>query len=165
MRPSSAELCDSASMNIKYLLMIIAFSWSLTTIAEEAKIYAETTFTVGTETVLESGSPNNNFMVVFEDDGNAGYLYGLDRKREGSPILDVLFIYTVANVTDKHMSSEAQIVWSGDGIKALLMINGYPHAAFDFEAKRGYCRANFPPPDTKWTKYSHEWSDDVLSLF
>lgn len=133
--------------------------------AEEAMIYAETQFTVGAETVLESGSPKNNFMVVFEDDGDTGYLYGLDRSREENPILDALHIYNVANVTDKHLPSEAQIVWSGDGNKALLLINDYPHAAFDFDAKRGYCRTNFPPPDTKWTQYNHEWSDDVLSLF
>lgn len=133
--------------------------------ADEAMIYAETKFTVGTETVLESGSPRNSFMVVFEDDGDTGYLYGLDISREGNPILDALHIYNVTNVTDKHLPSEVKIVWSGDGNKALLLINDYPHAAFDFEAKRGYCRTNFPPPDKNWTKYSHEWSDDVLSLF
>ncbi|WP_432210071.1 DUF2251 domain-containing protein [Marinobacter alkaliphilus] len=133
--------------------------------ADEAMIYAETDFTVGEETILESGSPENSFMVVFEDDGDTGYLYGLDRSREGNPILDALHIYNVANVTDKHLPSKAQIVWSGDGNKSLLLINGYPHAAFDFAAKRGYCRTNFPPPDKKWTKYSHEWSDEVLELF
>ncbi|WP_444890130.1 DUF2251 domain-containing protein [Microbulbifer sp. DLAB2-AA] len=133
--------------------------------ADEAMIYAETEFTVGVETTLESGSPKNSYMVVFEDDGDTGYLYGLDRSRDDNPVLDALHIYNVANVTDKHLPSEAQIVWSGDGNKALLLINGYPHAAFDFLAQRGYCRTNFPQPDTKWTKHSHEWSDDVLTLF
>lgn len=133
--------------------------------AEEAMIYAETEFTVGAETTLESGSPKNKFMVIFEDDGDTGYLYGLDRGQEGNPILDALQIYNVVNVTDKHLPSQAQIVWSADGNKALFLINDYPHAAFDFIARRAYCRTNFPPPDKKWTKYSHEWSDDVLSLF
>lgn len=133
--------------------------------ADEAMIYAETQFTVGAETVLESGSPENSFMVVFEDDGDTGYFYGLDSSRDGNPILDALHIYNVANVTDKHLPSNVQIVWSGDGNKSLLLINGYPHAAFNFVAKRGYCRTNFPPPDKKWTQYSHEWSDGVLELF
>ena len=132
---------------------------------EEAMIYAEAEFSVGVDTILESASPKNSYMVVFEDDGDTGYFYGLDRSREENPILDALHIYNSANVTDKHLPSEAQIVWSGDGNKALLLINSYPHAAFDFAAKRGYCRTNFPPPDTKWTKYSHEWSDEVLTLF
>lgn len=133
--------------------------------ADEAMIYAETEFTVGAKTVLESGSPENGFMVVFEDDGDTGYLYGLDRSRDGNPILDALHIYNVANVTDKHLPPNVQIVWSSDGNKSLLLINGYPHAAFDFVAKRGYCRTNFPPPDKKWTQYSHEWRDEVLELF
>ncbi|AZQ10051.1 hypothetical protein STH12_00915 [Shewanella khirikhana] len=50
--------------------------------ADEAMIYAETEFTVGVETVLESGSPKNSYMVVFEDDGDTGYLYGLDTGRD-----------------------------------------------------------------------------------
>lgn len=133
--------------------------------ADEAMIYAETEFTVGAETVLESGSPENSFMVVFEDDGDTGYLYGLDRSRDGNPILDALHIYNVANVTDKHLPSNVKIVWSSDGNKSLLLINGYPHAAFDFVAKRAYCRTSFPPPNKKWTQYSHEWSDEVLELF
>jgi len=133
--------------------------------ADEAMIYAEAEYTVGTETTLESASPKNNYLVVFEDDGETGYFYGLDTLREGNPILDALHIYNVANVTDKDNPSVAQIVWSGDGGKALLLINDYPHAAFDFAAKRGYCRTNFPPPDTSWTEHGHEWNDEVLSLF
>lgn len=86
--------------------------------AEEAMINADTKFAVGTETVLESGSLKNSLMVVFEDDGDTGYLYGLDRSREGNPILDALHIFNVANVTDKQLPSEAQIVWSGDGKKS-----------------------------------------------
>ncbi|MBZ4306983.1 DUF2251 domain-containing protein, partial [Mycobacterium tuberculosis] len=25
-------------------------------------------------------------------------------------------------------------------------INGYPHGAFDFVGKNGYCRSGYPPP-------------------
>jgi len=152
-------------MKIKYLVSLFALLWSLNILANEAMIYAETKYSVGTETVLESASPKNAFMVVFEDDGTTGYFYGLDRDIKENPILDALHIYNSDNVTDKHLPSVAQIVWSGDGNKALLLINDYPHAAFDFEAKRGYCRNNFPPPNKKWTKHSREWTDDVLSLF
>ncbi|WP_238871902.1 DUF2251 domain-containing protein [Halopseudomonas maritima] len=133
--------------------------------ADESMIYAETQFSVGTETVLESRSPVNSFAVVFEDDGSTGYFYGLDVNQEGNPILDALHIYNVDNISDKHLPSEAQIVWSGDGNKSLLLINGYPHAAFNFLNQRGYCRTNFPPPDERWTQHSHEWADEVLALF
>ncbi len=59
------------------------------------------------------------------------------------------------------------ILWSGDGIKCALLINAYPHAAFDFEAKRGYCRTNFPNfPKTSagcWDSSDHHWSDEAIA--
>ena len=132
---------------------------------EEAMIYAEAEFHAGTETLLESNSPHTSYAVVFEDNGETAYLYGLDNSLEDNRILEAVHIYNVSDVTDRHLESIAQIVWSADGNAALLLINEYPHAAFDFVGKRAYCRTNFPPPDTNWTKYDHEWSDDVLELF
>ena len=152
-------------MTVRILIRIIICLWGVRAMAGEAMIYAETEFTVGAETTLESASPENNFMVVFEDDGATGYLYGLDTGRSGNPILDALHIYNVQNVTDKNIPSKAQIVWSGDGLKALLLINGYAHAVFNFEARRAYCRTNFPPPDKKWTQFDHAWDEGVLKLF
>src|SRR5690606_36714734 len=106
------------NMHIRHLVLAVTISWSLFAMADEAMIYAETQFTVGAETVLESGSPENSFMVVFEDDGDTGYFYGLDRSRDGNLILDALHIYNVANVTDMHLPSNVQIVRSGDGNKS-----------------------------------------------
>ena len=128
-------------------------------------IEAEETFNPGKEIVLQSPSPTAHYAVVFEDDGDTGYFYGLDHSREGNPIVDAMHIYNVASVVDKEKPSLAEIGWSQDGLKAALLINGYPHAVFDFSAKRGYCRTNFPPPDSKWTSFSHEWSDSALDLF
>ncbi len=79
--------------------------------------------------------------------------------------MDALHIYNVANVTDRAKPSVVQLVWSRDGLKAALLINRYPHAVFDFESRRGYCRTGFPPPDKIWTQHSHEWSDDAQELF
>jgi len=80
--------------------------------------------------------------------------------------VDALHIYNVTNVTDRHIPSTVQIVWSSDDLKALLLINRYPHAAFDFSTKRGYCRTGFPPPThTGWTQHSHEWDDKVVEMF
>jgi hypothetical protein len=126
---------------------------------------AEQTIKVGSKGVVESKSPSSNFAVVFEDDGDTGYLYGLDYTRKDQPILDAMSIYDVKNVADREKPSKFTIVWSSDGLKAALFVNGYPHAVFDFVAKHGYCRRNFPPPDKNWTSYSHEWSDTALELF
>ncbi len=130
----------------------------------KSAIYSSEEFQVGQHFVVECISPTTPYLVVFEDDGSTGYFYTIDTRLEQS-MLDALNIYNVENVTDKHIPSLVQIVWSGDGMKSLLMINNYPHAIFDFEAKRGYCRSNFPPPDTNWTEHSHEWDEDALSLF
>ncbi|HGF0631985.1 TPA: DUF2251 domain-containing protein, partial [Klebsiella pneumoniae] len=53
-----------------------------------------------------------------------------------------------------------------DSQKCVLLINGYPHAAFDFVGKNGYCRSGYPPPINKvWSVSGHEWSDSVDDFF
>jgi hypothetical protein len=93
------------------------------------------------------------------------YLYGLDPSREGNPIVDALHIYNAAQVTDRNRPSVVQLVWSADGLKAALLINGYPHAVIDFESRRGYCRTNFPPPAPGWTEHDHAWDDRAVEAF
>lgn len=131
----------------------------------EAMIYAEQEFTVGTQVVVQSNSPSTSFGVVFEEDKDVAYFYGLDNSTKGNPILDALHVYNVDSITDKDIPSKVSIVWSNDGKKSLLLINGNPRAAFDFVAKRGYCRTNFPPPSDNWSSEGHEWDDKVLELF
>jgi len=128
-------------------------------------IETEETFMVGQETFVPSESPTSQYGVVFEDEGDTGYFYGLDLSRETNQIVDALHIYNVASVVDKEKPSVAQIAWSDDGLKAALFINGFAHAVFDFADKRGYCRTNFPSADKKWSSYGHEWSDAALDLF
>lgn len=130
-----------------------------------ASITAETSFTVGTDVVLQGPSPSAQIGVVFEDDGETGYFYALDFGRKANPIVDALQIYNVRSVTDRHLPSQAQIVWSEDGLKAALLINRHPHAVFDFAARRGYCRSGFPTPDPNWTKFDHAWDDSTQELF
>ncbi len=46
-------------------------------------------------------------------------------------------------------------------------INGHPHAAFDFAAKRACCRTNFPnlpnTPSGCWGSSDHHWSDEAIA--
>lgn len=114
--------------------------------APSAGITVEQEITVGEPVVVDGPSPLTAFAVVFEDDGETGYFYGLDTSRKENPILDALHIYNVSNVTDRHIPSKVQIIWSADGLKSALLINRCPHAIFDFQSKRGYCRTGFPPP-------------------
>lgn len=124
------------------------------------------TLLVGEKYFNASDSQLTNYFVVFEDDGDTGYFYAMQRKDNGEqPILDAMLIYNVKDVVDKDTPSEIKIIWSKDGLKSVILINNYPQAIFDFDNKRGYCRSNFPPPDSNWSKFSHEWTDDALKLF
>jgi hypothetical protein len=122
---------------------------------------------VGQPIVVEGGSPTGRFMAVFEDDGEAGYLYALDMSAAGNSIQDVLHIYNVTQIADREIPSTVRIGWSSDNQKVVLLVNGYPHAVFDFENRQGYCRSGFPPisPSQEWSKEGHDWSDLAMRFF
>lgn len=128
-----------------------------------AQFVAEQTLTVGEPAVVEAHSPCSHYLVVFEDDGNSGYLYGLDTHRKDNPVVDALHIYDVAGWTG-HQRSQFRLGWSRDGLKAILTIDGHPHAIFDFESQCGYCRTGFPPIK-QWSARGHEWDDAAIDLF
>jgi hypothetical protein len=124
------------------------------------QVVAEQSIIVGSKSVVEGPSPSQPFGVVFEDDGETGYLYGLDFGSNDNPIVDALHIYNVVQVSDRQKPSQVQLVWSSDGLKAALLINRYPHAIFDFASRRGYCRTGFPPPSpTGFSKEGHAWDE------
>ena len=119
---------------------------------------------VGKPAAFEARSPDNRYSVVFEDDGDTGYLYALDyTDKEGNPIQEAMSIYDVKNVTDRDKPSEVVFVWTADSQQAALFINSYPHAVFDFAKKRGYCRRDFPKPG-KWGT-SFKWDDSAIEAF
>lgn len=123
------------------------------------------TLIVGTETVLESDAPDDSRGVVFEDDGETGYFYARDYSVPDQLFVDALHIYSVRGVTDREKPSKLHILWSSDYRYAALIINQYPHAAFDFVEKIGYSRDSFPDPDPR-TGWSHEpWSDELRNVF
>ena len=63
----------------------------------------------------------------------------------------------------------ASVEWSRNGLQAVLYLDGTPQALFDFEARRGYCRMNFPnfmeEKGDIWNKSSHAWSEEALQQF
>lgn len=122
------------------------------------------TIVIGNPITLECPSPKTSYAVIFEDDGETGYFYGLNLDNQKQPVLDRLHIYNDEDVLDQKVSVKVEIIWSEDGLKSGLSINGFTHAVFDFEAKKAYCRNNYPPPNRKFTK-SHQWQDEALDLF
>ena len=116
---------------------------------------------VGEPLIVESQSPKAAFGVVFEDDGDTGYFYGVDLSCTPQTILDALPIYNVAQVLDRDASSTIQIAWSTDGLRSALLLNLHPHAIFDFETHRGYCRMKSSPSASGWSQHDHAWDENA----
>ena len=150
----TGELSDAARKNIKPLA---GSSPDRFRADEKVELH------IGRPIIIDSQAAWTGFGVFFEDDGETGYFYALDRKSDDS-ILDAVHIYNVDKVTDANLPSSVQIFWSKDWQKCGLSINGYIHAVFDFESKRGYCRTGFPQIDD-WSKEGHGWSDKAINLF
>ena len=132
------------------------------------KIVAGESFKVGQPLVVDADSPIGRYAVVFEDDGDAGCFYAVDTDVEdGNPVQDALLVYVAADVTDAELASTLEIGWSNDGLKALLLINEVPHAAFDFARRQGWCLSALPEAavNKAWSKGPRGWSEDVESLF
>jgi hypothetical protein len=127
---------------------------------------------------LSSNSPTVPWTVVFEDEGVAGYFYACDRSHESleQSILDAMLIYNVqalaksdAELLRPEPQRIATIEWSRDGLEAVLYLDGTAQALFDFQARRGYCRMDFPnfmeEQGDLWRKSTHAWSEQALHRF
>ena len=92
---------------------------------------------------------HEHFVVMFEDDGETGYFYAMDLHQAEQPIVDSLFVYNVSDIDQNSLKEprRLEICWSEDGYQAFLLINGYPHAVFDFHQFVGYNHTKFPQPD------------------
>jgi hypothetical protein len=117
----------------------------------------------GKELLLGSQSETGEVAVVFEDDGETAYFYACESVN--SPIWDALHIYDAVAVVDREQPSEYKIGWSTAGRQAILMINGYAHAVFDFDRKKGWCRSGFPPCNQAWSLDGHGWDEACLEYF
>ena len=120
---------------------------------------------IGTPMLLESPALEGPCAVLFEDDGDTGYFYAVERTSAGPEMLDALHIYN-AEQDLRGVECRLELVWSSDGRKAGLRLNGTLWAAFDFEHEEGRCRSNFPPPGGRWQMAERPaWSDAVIRQF
>ena len=131
----------------------------------------ELDFHKGQDLFIESASPENRYAVVFEDDGETGYFYAVekDAQGDGMRILDALHIYEVEEDepadTAGTESSRMLIIWSRDWLKCALVIDAHCHAVFDFEAHGGYNINEFPPPNESWTEGTRTLTDELVRQF
>jgi hypothetical protein len=138
----------------------------------------------GEDLFLESFSPENEFGVVFEDDGDSAYFYAVERDSEGAglQVLDALHIYEGEGEDgDRGVGGGGEgeddgdegddggkvarrllIVWSRDWLKCALVVDGQCHALFDFETHGGYNINEFPPPNEIWTRGERKLTDELV---
>lgn len=128
------------------------------------------TLHLGSPTVYEAFANLTPYGAVFEDDGKVAYFYGLDTRLGDRSIVDGVHVYHVGSILDHptadldvHVPCDAEIVWSADEQRVALMLNGHPHAVFDFASKRAYCRSNFPP-GSRWSESGHAWDEHAADF-
>ena len=129
----------------------------------DATLVAEQDFRISQSFVLRGQAPEGSFLAVLESDGETGYFYALDSSR-GQPFQDGCLIWNHESAEDKHYT--AKIYWNKDSTKALLTINDFPNAIFDFGRRSGCCRTGYPPQlGPTWSPNGHEWQEAMLADF
>jgi hypothetical protein len=127
----------------------------------------EQAFTAGENTFVDCTSSENNYAVVFEDDRDTGYFYAVEMEPGTGKqnILDALHIYNIEEVPEEQRAGKIRIFWSTDWQRCALIINDYCHAIFDFANHGGYCRNEFPPPNSFWTKGDRTLTNEMVAAF
>lgn len=145
----------------------------------------ELAFAAGENNFVESFAPENNYGVVFEDDGETAYFYAVEKDKEASGlrVLDALHIYEVdeflaareaiagaaaGGVPQKPAeknTSKLLVIWSRDWMKCALVIDGRCQAIYNFAAQGGYNINEFPPPNDIWTKGDRKLTDELIREF
>jgi len=127
---------------------------------------AQQTFQPGRNVFVVNDSPCGPYSAFFDDDGEAGYFYAVDLTAD-ELVLDVVPVYEAASVSEPSRKSSMSIVWSADGQKCALLINGCPHAAFDFAQRRGFSRTAEPMTFRRnrgaWPGSDHRWSEAAVA--
>jgi hypothetical protein len=127
---------------------------------------AQQSFQPGRNVFVVNDSPCGPYSAFFDDDGEAGYFYAVDLTSDNL-ILDVVPVYEAASASAPNRESSLSIVWSADGQKCALLIDGLPQAAFDFAARRGFTRTRVPitfrGDRSSWPNSDHRWSDTAVA--
>ena len=112
--------------------------------------------------LIESESPTSDYSVVFvHERGGRADFYAIKRGKK-SPVLDSMLIY---RITKPWGSYALEILWSEDGLKSALLMNGKFHAVYDFEALTGFCRTTGCQVMNYGFKTCRKWADHAMNSF
>ena len=103
----------------------------------------------------------SGFGVVFEDDGETGYLYATNEHLD--EILDALHLYNAGDPGQVRPGDEIFIVWNPALQKAGIFYHHRFQAVIDFKGRRACCRTGFPSRVHKgWCRSSHKWDETLV---
>lgn len=105
---------------------------------------------------------NEEFGVVFEDDGDTGYFYATNAAH--TEIYDALHLYDRPSAKAVEPGDKIFIVWNSSRLKAGIYYHDRFQAIFDFPTKRGICRNNFgvsTPTQSGWSAQGHAWDESM----
>jgi hypothetical protein len=127
---------------------------------------AQQTFLPGNDSFAATAAPDGRFGAFFDDDGESAWFYALDLDSDDL-ILDAVHVYDANAMGARRRHTALSIVWSPDGHKCALLLDGLPRAAFDFEARRGVTHSTIHPGGPEhvrglWRNRDHRWSDSAV---
>ncbi|MFD1177827.1 DUF2251 domain-containing protein [Paenibacillus puldeungensis] len=87
--------------------------------------------------LIDAISPDERWLVIFEDDGETGYLYfcSYNSDNQKYKILDHLWIYNQIKPAIQECNF-VNIVWSHDSTKVCLVVDGECWGILDIKIKR-----------------------------
>lgn len=86
--------------------------------------------------IVDSISPNRKWAVVFEDNGDTGYLYLCDFNGEGiNGVVDHLWIYNQINPPIEECQ-DVFIIWSQDSSRVGLIVDNECWGIMDLDSRR-----------------------------
>lgn len=120
----------------------------------------ERTIIPGVPVVVSWDCPASSFGVMFEDDGQTGYVYAVQNAGEGSGILDALMVYQMRPGDQPSSPRFLTLRWAYPVVAVYL--DSALAAAYDFHGRRRFGVLRFPPPGQGWMDTEPEW---VEALF
>jgi len=102
----------------------------------------------------------SNFGVVFEDDGETGYLYATDKNHKN--IYDALQLYNYGDNNHPKLGETIFIIFNEALKKVGFYYKDKFHAVLDFKNERGSNLLNTPILETAIWKKSHAWGANVI---
>ena len=108
----------------------------------------------GHEAFFSFSSNLPDCALVFEDDGECGYLYVMDAQQK---IEEAVFVYRIES--NAAIRSEVlDVVWSADGRVAKVRLGAELVAVFNYRSKQFFSASGFPAP-RNWLAVSRAESE------